>query len=191
MLGRVLTLLLSRYVETLEKRINKLERLLRKVRQCITHGRYYVSVSCMQFAPNIDLDQLSDSDMDFALMPESNPDTSMVNLTSLPHIPERSYTPEIVPIVQAEHLTVFDDAYNSDTLTHTLGKMALNPQQHTFYGESSGASFVKKAFNLRQEFTPGTEDLKPLRLVTRRPEFWITPSVSGPPDFKPFIYSRE
>ncbi|KAJ7172414.1 fungal-specific transcription factor domain-containing protein [Mycena filopes] len=106
------------YVESLETRLEKMEKLLNKL------------------LPGIDFTEQLDNEEEPSLL--SDPD---------------------LPRNDADHLV------------GAIKKLTLNPEEHRFFGKSSGIQFVQTALNFKSHFT-GPPDMTHPVLPKRRNEYW-------------------
>ncbi|KAJ7046849.1 putative fungal-specific transcription factor [Mycena alexandri] len=107
------------YVESLETRLEKMEKLLNKL------------------LPGIDFTEQLDNEDEPSLLDN----------------------PESLPRNDADHLL------------GAIKKLTLNPEEHRFFGKSSGIQFVQTALNFKSHFT-GPPDLSHPILPKRRNEYW-------------------
>lgn len=75
-------------------------------------------------------------------------------------------------IVASEICPVDEDDLQSKMRRLNLQKLELNPQDHIFFGKSSGYHLIQTAFDLKQEYT-GDPIWSPK--TTKRTEFWEIP----------------
>ncbi|KAH9484876.1 ABC-transporter-regulating transcription factor [Psilocybe cubensis] len=86
-----------------------------------------------------------------------------------------------------------NDDVVEDMAIQLTSKLNLNPQEHRFFGRSSGFQLIQTALDLKQEYTGDILMQKPL-LPSKRREFWDYPSwaiMKDPmhePDIVTFIY---
>ncbi|KAF8971208.1 fungal-specific transcription factor domain-containing protein [Flammula alnicola] len=122
------------YVESLEARLEKMDRLLNKL------------------LPGLDVNQ----EVDRMESPSLSP-------------PE----PELLPRNDDE----------PDLLTLQLRRLTLNPQEHRFFGKSSGYQLIQTAWDLKQEYTGQTKDVDKPYLPRKRREFWdVPPWITSHPE---------
>ncbi|KAJ7063364.1 fungal-specific transcription factor domain-containing protein [Mycena amicta] len=108
------------YVESLETRLEKMERLLNKL------------------LPGIDFTEQLEQDDD-----GNSPDAT-----------------DNIPRNDADHL-----------LEGAIKKLTLNPEEHRFFGKSSGVQFVQTALNFKSHYT-GPSNLAHSSLPKKRNEYW-------------------
>ncbi|EPQ52470.1 hypothetical protein GLOTRDRAFT_117339 [Gloeophyllum trabeum ATCC 11539] len=138
------------YVESLENRLEKLEKLLGKI------------------APEADLKELGvqpDRESWYRDRAQGESSQSMFKSQSSPV----SATPP-----RSDDLDPSDDEYLHTTLTENLRKLTVDPNHHRFFGKSSGIMFIQTAIDLKNEYAG---DEKPSiidesYLGSKRPEFW-------------------
>ncbi|KAJ7774516.1 putative fungal-specific transcription factor [Mycena maculata] len=107
------------YVESLETRLEKMEKLLNKL------------------LPGIDFTEQLENDEESSLLEN----------------------PENLPRNDADHLL------------GAIKKLTLNPEEHRFFGKSSGIQFVQTALNFKSHFT-GPHNIVNPALAKRRNEYW-------------------
>ncbi|KAF5363184.1 hypothetical protein D9758_008334 [Tetrapyrgos nigripes] len=146
------------YVESLETRLEKMEKLLHRL------------------VPDIDLtDELG---LGFTR------DSWQSGSTSNPSRPRQAFEdgcPQPADIAatilrKLDHsnipLEASDEDYINLKLVDDLSQMELNPPDHRFFGKSSGAMLIQTAIDLKQEYTGQEVDIQTVILGERRPHYW-------------------
>ncbi|KAJ6502500.1 fungal-specific transcription factor domain-containing protein [Mycena sanguinolenta] len=113
------------YVESLETRLQKMEKLLNKL------------------LPGVDLTERLEHDME--------PD-----------------------LVDREEGLPRNDAENADNAAELLGRLKLNPEEHRFFGKSSGYQFVQTALRFKSHY-PEPPNISCPPLPKRRNKYWEEP----------------
>ncbi|THV06403.1 hypothetical protein K435DRAFT_816004 [Dendrothele bispora CBS 962.96] len=145
------------YVESLENRLEKMEKLLTRLMPDIDlnkelglgFNRDWQSVSSMSSRQRKDYEEVH-------CPPAAEIAASM--LRKLDH----AFTP----------LEAADEDYANLKLVDDLKQLELNATEHRFFGKSSGAMLIQTAIDLKQEYTGRETDLKRVILGQRRPQFW-------------------
>ncbi|EGN92361.1 hypothetical protein SERLA73DRAFT_99356 [Serpula lacrymans var. lacrymans S7.3] len=145
------TVRVIRYVESLENRLEKMEKLLQKV------------------CPDADFTQeLGGGHIDREKWAKAGQGASTMTASHIMGAPSTStVTGAATP---AEDLVPSDDEELIQLrLTESIRSMAINPMHYRFFGKSSGIMFIQKAIDLKKEYT-GDEDSENF-WVRKRPEF--------------------
>ncbi|KZT23297.1 hypothetical protein NEOLEDRAFT_1180171 [Neolentinus lepideus HHB14362 ss-1] len=154
------------YVESLENRLEKMEKLLGKI------------------APEADLKELGvqfdhESWYQDRGLGESSRSVFKAKSSPASLTPPRALS-RADPVDAPEELDPSDDEYLHTTLTENLRKLTVDPNHHRFFGKSSGIMFIQTAIDLKNEYAG---DEKP-RIIdesylgSKRPEFWSANPVS-------------
>lgn len=176
-----------RYVEGLENRLEKLEKLLKRVRLSSSLNCSPPPFICWQkLCPDEkvlrELDIAIDK-QDFLL------DQLPVDPSPLVSSTKKDQHENIQPIVDlatsvlrrygtADHHN--DDHSDDDAhliITENLKQLSLEPKEYRFFGKSSGAMLIKTAMELKNEYSGQVPATKPGLLGLKRNEFWTSRPV--------------
>ncbi|EGO24230.1 hypothetical protein SERLADRAFT_437842 [Serpula lacrymans var. lacrymans S7.9] len=146
------------YVESLENRLEKMEKLLQKVQ------------TTTAVCPDADFTQeLGGGHIDREKWAKAGQGASTMTASHIMGAPSTSTVTNAA--TPAEDLDPSDDEELIQLrLTESIRKMAINPLHYRFFGKSSGFMLIKKAIDLKKEYT-GDEDSKEKFWVRKRPEF--------------------
>lgn len=176
------------YVETLENRLENMEKLLQRVRSpssslvipCPAHIALF-----SQLCPDADFTQELGSRIDRESWIDKRPMTDLTSRGSRGASPTRRLTTSAAPIAGAiplptdsEDLVPSDDEIGHATLTEGLKRLAVEPLDRRFHGKSSGVMLVQAAMNLKKEFSGADQPKDLIVPPTRRAEFWAPHPVS-------------
>ncbi|TFK49793.1 hypothetical protein OE88DRAFT_1755750 [Heliocybe sulcata] len=145
------------YVESLENRLEKMERLLGKI------------------APEADLKELgvqSDHESWYHDRRHGSPSRSASAFKQ----PALAKSSPVSPTPPDLDLDPSDDEYLNTTLTENLRKLTVDPNYHRFFGKSSGIMFIQTAIDLKNEYAGDGDEKQSIidetYLGSKRPEFW-------------------
>ncbi|KAF9461610.1 hypothetical protein BDZ94DRAFT_1323197 [Collybia nuda] len=170
------------YVESLEIRLEKLEKLLRKI--CPDED------FLKDLHANLDNDKWITDKMVRSRKPSNGTSHSHSPLplttgTMQPPTPQELATSIIrrvgSPVPNTDNFP--DDDFAHISLSDNLKRMSLDPKldlDMRFFGKSSGAMFVQTAIELKNEYIGSDQpDLRRPVLGNKRPEFWTVRSWEG------------
>jgi hypothetical protein len=169
----------SRYVENLENRIAKLEKLLSRVRFCATFFSPQTDARALQLYPDVnftrDLDSFLDNEQwSNELVKRANSSASRPSLPSSPCSPTDI---RVSDNVDSDDFPPSEDEFKQQTLAESLKKMQLNPKHHRFFGKSSGVNLVQTAIDLKNEVTGREDGLVAAVGRNHRAEYWAVRPV--------------
>ncbi|KAL0564764.1 Gypsy retrotransposon integrase-like protein 1 [Marasmius crinis-equi] len=150
------------YVEGLENRLEKMEKLLRQLMPDDDYNR--------------EIGPLSNASTPREIIPQSPSSLPAVQLTSatmmdsaIDAIRRRDQTPPETK----ENLEAQQAETEELLLSDNMKKMSISSKSlFRFYGKSSSAMFIQRAIDLKEEFTGSSTNLLPLLQGRKRPEFW-------------------
>ncbi|KAK7466198.1 Gypsy retrotransposon integrase-like protein 1 [Stygiomarasmius scandens] len=146
------------YVESLENRLEKMEKLLIRLMPDIDLNKELglgFSRDWQSVASSSRQRQQTSYD-DPLCPPPADIAAHMLRKLDQPYLP----------------LETSDDDYANLKLVDDLKRLELDASEHRFFGKSSGAMLIQTAIDLKQEYTGREIDLKRVILGQRRPEFW-------------------
>jgi hypothetical protein len=170
-----------RYVEGLEKRLESMEKLLRKVRarslaldSCTNHVQWKLCPDeemLNDINAKLDPDQWQVDILAQPLDKEHNTDSAMRSNNPTDIITKvLRQSGSLVPASSDPHDD--DDDFVHMRLAGAMRQLSMDPIHHRFFGKSSGAMLAQAAIDLKRELTK-QDDGPPERLLgARRPEFW-------------------
>ena len=176
------------YLESLENRVEKLEKLVRRVRLHHSDSRGSLIFPCQLCPDEAAYNQLitlldSNSTMERPLV---DPSALVGDITSTvhPNATLETVTSVIRGAMEDKSDTTRSDPHNDDDpsfiLADNLKQMALTPNDLRFFGKSRRAMLVQTAMELRNEYTGDegkfNDPVKPA-LKAERTEFWDTKPV--------------
>ncbi|KDQ52727.1 hypothetical protein JAAARDRAFT_702130 [Jaapia argillacea MUCL 33604] len=159
----------NRYVESLENRLEKMEKLLSKL--------------CPDADFSQELGGQLDRDSWLKMSAEKGRSAGKVNGQSSgqasPCAPLRGVpNPSGSNQIDQDELDPSDDEYMNTSLLEQLKKLSINPNSHRFFGKSSGVMLIQTAIDMKNEYSG--EEVIPLdnmksadpQFAAKRPEFW-------------------
>ncbi|PFH50026.1 hypothetical protein AMATHDRAFT_75846 [Amanita thiersii Skay4041] len=163
------------YVESLENRVEKLEKLLR---------RLYPDKDILREL-NGSLDILDPPDCTSLI--SFSPSGSGVNVQ--PRDIATSVLRKVSEDLSAEEEEAEDNAHL--ILADNLKGLSIDPAEYRFFGKSSGAMLIQTAIELKNEYTGADQnDLKRAILGSKRPEYWsVRPWERSSAQFERPVYT--
>jgi len=173
-----------RYVEGLETRLAKLEKLLKRVRLSILKSPSFIHL-LQKLCP------------DEKVLRELNIAIDIQDLDQLPIDPsplvssstKKDHYENVQPIVDLATSILrrygTTDSRNDDhsdddahlMIAENLKQLSLEPKEYRFFGKSSGAMLIQTAIDLKNEYAGKVPDTKPGLLGLKRKEFWTSHPV--------------
>ncbi|KAG6835735.1 hypothetical protein H0H93_015156, partial [Arthromyces matolae] len=159
--GRVLNC--RRYVERLETRVEKLERVLTKL---------YPDSDILK-----EIDSFADTDawlVEYLPRPTATSTSTSVPLVLQPRHPYEIATTVIRHVSQPVEFQVDADDFAHVVLADNMKDLHINDvDKNRFFGKSSGAMLVHAAMELKNEATGSSNDIRRPILACRRDEYWV------------------
>ncbi|KAG6899671.1 hypothetical protein C0993_008131 [Termitomyces sp. T159_Od127] len=176
----------SRYVERLEGRVEKLEKVLTKVsHELVSEIRPRTPDVYLKLCPgsNIlkDIESVADTDAWLVeCLPQPAQKSHPAPLIVPPRHPCEIATSVIRKVAQPVDFQV-DDDFTHVILSDELKRLQISEtEKNRFFGKSSGAMLVHAAMELKNEATGGQDDIRRPILGSKRDRFWMLAPVSCP-----------
>jgi len=174
----------SRYVEGLETRLAKLEKLLKRVRLSSSSNRPPSLTSWQKLCPDEKVLRQLDIAIDMHDLDQLPIDPSPLVSSST----KKDQYENVQPIVDLATSVLRrygttdnrnDDHSDDDAhllIAENLKQLSLEPKEYRFFGKSSGAMLIQTAIELKNEYAGKVPDTKRL-LGLKRKEFWTSHPV--------------
>ncbi|KAK7024381.1 Gypsy retrotransposon integrase-like protein 1 [Paramarasmius palmivorus] len=149
------------YVEGLENRVEKMERLLRQI---MPDEDFRKELGSFSHNP----DSWSIPKREFILGQEAP-------ICDIPHADiavDAIRKWDATPSDTKENIDAKKEEDEHLVLSDSIRRLAINPEQSRFFGKSSGIMLIRTAMDLKNEYTGMEIDLSPAKVSQRRPEFW-------------------